>query len=168
MASFHLKQEEILRRGKSFTEFLTSGKYKDAVFIDSKNGKTKEYRFTKKTLMRKILSLKAKWEKIEEIKKKKQKKLGVDNFDDDALLYIQGALARAKDDTLSGGGSFEQAVWRCASAFLNSIVEYFKKKLLRGGGIIQSLKKSLRWFWTNFSFYIMLGFLSGIVWVCVR
>ena len=63
MASFHETGGGDPEKGKKLYRILTSGKYKDAVFIDSKNGKTKEYRFTKKTLMRKILSLKAKWER---------------------------------------------------------------------------------------------------------
>ena len=63
--------------------------------------------------------------KIEEIKKKKQKKLGVDNFDDDALLYIQGALARAKDDII--GGWFIRAsrveMCQCFSEFHRGILQ---------------------------------------------
>lgn len=174
MASLVLRQEEISKRGKSFFELLQTGDYVNTVFIDQKKVKnkkgkvhvrTKEYRFTEKSLRRKILSLRAKWNKIEDMKKKKQKNLGINNFTDDSLLYIQGAMMAAKENTLSGGGSFTQAIWKCASAFLNAIVSYFKNLIMGGGGIIQSLKQKLRWFIRNFKFYLIVAVIAGVTYL---
>ena len=159
MVSLQMKKDEINKRGTTFHELLVSGDYKNTVFTDTKNGKTKEYRFTEKTLRRKIGSLKAKYKKVEALSEKKKKQLGLDNFTDDTFLAMKGAIETVKEEnTLSGGGLFEDIIAKGAAACLNAIVDYFVgKKNLSGGG--------WAWFKKHWKFYAFMAFLACALYV---
>ena len=117
MVSLQMKKDEISKRGKTFHELLVSGDYKNTVFTTTKNGKTKEYRFTEKTLRRKIRSLQAKYKKVEALAEKKKTQMGLNNFTDDTFLAMKGAIATVKEENrLSGGGLFEDLIAKGAAA----------------------------------------------------
>lgn len=156
MVSLQMKKDEISKRGTTFHELLVSGDYKNTVFTTTKNGKTKEYRFTEKTLRRKIRSLQAKYKKVEALAEKKKKQIGLNNFTDDTFLAMKGAIQTVKEENrLSGGGLFEDLIVKGAAACLNAIVTYFSgKKNLSGGGVFW------KWFKRFFMFFAFMAFLA--------